>query len=492
MRTDRRNGASARIAAALEPVVAPGELRYDDQLRDLFSADIFYRGRPPAAILRPHSVGGLARAVAAATAAGIPVVPRGGGLSYSAGFVTDRDDVLMIDLRSLDAIRVDLDAGCVTVEAGCTWSRLRDHLQTYGMRTRFWGVASGAVSTIGGALSQEAALFGAARHGTAGENVVAISVVTADGRLLRVPGPAGSPADFVGDCGALGVKVEAVLPLERLPSQTGFAAFRFAAAAPALEALCRTGRSGQASECFLFDRCSTDQRNPPSADERLVEPLPGQRHRSDAMFELRAAFEAGEAAELVGQRAGFAATCAALGGEPIGDGAPSHNAPFGPPTLMIGPGGRRSLPTHFIVPHARLGDMLTAIEQCMMANAATIRRHDIAWSWSAAAIGADHVLVEPFLYWPDAHPLQVTSVLDSAFVESRPRFAANPAAYAAVAQLRTLLIEAGRPIGARHMQLGRIYPRAAGFMRWNESELAARKRRLDPLGRVNPGVLGLG
>jgi FAD/FMN-containing dehydrogenase len=495
MIAESRRKPSARIAAVLGQIVAPGELSYDEPLRDLFSADIFYRGRSPAAVLRPRSIDGLAGAVAAATAAGISVVPRGGGLSYSAGFVTDRDDVLMIDLRGLDAVReVDLKAGRVTVEAGCTWSKLRDHLLPYGVRTRFWGTASGAVSTIGGTLSQEAVLFGAGRYGTVGNNVFGMTVVTADGSLLRVPGPEGAPSDFVGDCGALGIKVEVTLPLEGLPAQTCFAAFRFATAVQALEALSRTGRGGQASECFLFDRWSSYQRKPPRPDDVMVEPLPGQRHQADAMLELHAAFEDDPSAGAVEKQTAFAVICAALGGEAIGDGILPrlHGTPFGPPTQMIGPGGRRCLPTHFIVPHAKLGDMLAAVERCMVDNATLIHRYDISWGWSAAAIGADQILLEPFLYWPDAHPLQVTSLLDPAFIESRPQFAPNPEARAAVAQLRTAMIEAGRPVGARHMQLGRIYPHTAAFARWDVSSLAAHKLRLDPHGRINPGVLGLG
>lgn len=487
---------SVRIAAILAKIVAPDELTFDEGLRDLFSADIFYRGHPPAAIMRPRTIGSLSRAVAAATAAGIPVVPRGGGLSYSAGFVTDRDDVLMIDLRGLDGIsQVDLTAGRVTVEAGCSWSRLHDHLRPLGVRTRFWGTASGIAATIGGTLSQEAVLFGSGRHGTAGANVLEMTIVTGDGSLLTVPGTEYSETgDFIGDCGALGIKAQIVLPLEPVPEQTCFGAFRFATAAQGLDALNRAGQAGLASECFLFDRWSSDQRRPVLAGEAMIEPVPGQRHRSTAMLELHAAFEGDGPADAAGKRSAFAAICEAASGEEIGDGilAALRAAPFGPPTQMIGPGGRRWLPVHFIVPHARAHDIVAAVERCMVENAALIHRHDIAWGWSALAVGMDHVLVEPSLYWPDTHPPQVTSRLTPAFVASRPHFAANPEARAAVAQLRAAMIAAGRPVDAHHMQLGRLYPPAAAFTRWDVLNLAARKQRLDPHGLVNPGVLGLG
>lgn len=483
------------MAEALAPVARADEISFDESERLLLSADLFHQGAAPAAIARPRDRAALARIIGAATGAGVPIVPRGGGISYSAGYVCDREDALVIDMRQMNAIlRTDPEAGLVTVESGCTWAELYTHLHALGLRTPYWGPASGKDATIGGTLSQQGVLFGSGQFGPAGDNVEAMTIVLADGTLLDTQHNAEwSVQDFVGDCGALGIKAEITLPLIAFPKGRAYAAFLFADDNAARQALAQTARLGLASEGFLFDRCWSDRRQGTNPEAGSLTGFPGHRHSTTSRLELHVAFEDADEGAACGRRAAFTEVCGELGGEPAGDGVLGlfHAHPFVPPSLMIGPEGRRWIPVHFIVPHQACAAMFAALHSCIEGHGALVAEHGITWGWSAMILGRDHVLIEPSLYWADVRPPQVDAYLDAGFLADQPTFPANPAAFAAVNTLRAALIEAGRPVGARHLQVGRLYPPGAAFTRWSLDDLRERKRRLDPRGLMNPGVFGL-
>ena len=201
----------------------------DPTMLDLYGQDIWKVGRRPVAILSPGDTAELSRALVEADRLGLAVAPRGGGMSYTAGYVTEAGPLVLIDLSRMDRVlHVDVEAMTVTVQAGCTWKTLLATLKPQGLRTPFWGPLSGVSSTIGGGLSQLNAVFGAGHWGTTSESVVGLTVVLADGSLISTG--ARRKADgrafyrhygpdltglFCGDCGALGVKAEITLRLMR-------------------------------------------------------------------------------------------------------------------------------------------------------------------------------------------------------------------------------------------------------------------------------------
>ncbi len=152
---------------------------------ELYGQDIWKISRRPVAVLRPTETAGLSRALAETARLNLPVAPRGGGMSYTGGYVSDAGPVALIDLSRMDRVlHVDAEAMTVTVEAGCTWKTLLETLKPQGLRTPFWGPLSGVSSTIGGGLSQLNAVFGAGHWGTTSESVVGLTVALADGRLV--------------------------------------------------------------------------------------------------------------------------------------------------------------------------------------------------------------------------------------------------------------------------------------------------------------------
>ncbi len=129
-------------------VTDAGELAFVGQ-------DVFSLGAEPAAIFRPDTVEALARGVAIAAARGLAIVPRGGGMSYTSGYLPEGGGALVVDISALDRIVAvnEMDM-TVTVEAGCTWEALYRELNPRGLRTPLWGTLSGTKAQIGGGVSQ--------------------------------------------------------------------------------------------------------------------------------------------------------------------------------------------------------------------------------------------------------------------------------------------------------------------------------------------------
>ena len=207
-----------------------------------FITDVYRARCSPAAVVRPGSVAELQAAVGAASAAGAAVFVRGGGASYTDGYLPNRPDSILIDMGRLNRIVEINEHDCyVTVEAGVTWKTLKDALDPLELRTPFFGPFSGIAATIGGcdvtAFDQpwlghawnqrpvgdrdgcRARLGRLAIHGLRGRG---------SAPFCRWYGPdlAGL---FCGDCGVLGVKARITLPLLRRPMRSNACPLRFRA-----------------------------------------------------------------------------------------------------------------------------------------------------------------------------------------------------------------------------------------------------------------------
>ncbi|MCG8507000.1 MAG: FAD-binding oxidoreductase, partial [Sphingomonadales bacterium] len=171
------------IIARLQSILGPENVITDDVERRYFAEDVYTAGTPPLAVLRPGTVDELAQAVAAATEAGLAVFPRGGGMSYTSGYLPTTPQSVTVDLLRMNKVReINLDDMYVTVECGCSWADLHEALKDHGVRPPFWGSLSGIHATVGGGLSQNAAFFGTGQYGSAADSVIGLEVVLADGR----------------------------------------------------------------------------------------------------------------------------------------------------------------------------------------------------------------------------------------------------------------------------------------------------------------------
>ena len=110
-------------------ITAPTELAF-------YSQDVYRSGQLPAAVIRPQSTEQLSAAMRAIAPTGLPVVPRGGGMSYTDGYLPSRANSIMVDLLAMNrVIAIDAEDCYVTVECGSTWKDLFDALAPHGVRT---------------------------------------------------------------------------------------------------------------------------------------------------------------------------------------------------------------------------------------------------------------------------------------------------------------------------------------------------------------------
>ena len=119
-----------------------------------YSTDIFSTANEQAvAIIRPGNADELIHVSQILIKNEVPLIVRGGGASYTGGYLPVVKNTIMIDTQRLKNIEINAEDMFVTVEPGVTWSELYEALKPLGLRTPFWGPFSGQVSTIGGSMS---------------------------------------------------------------------------------------------------------------------------------------------------------------------------------------------------------------------------------------------------------------------------------------------------------------------------------------------------
>ena len=522
--TGHHQAAISRLAELLGTEhVLTGE---EDRL--FYGQDVHHAGMPPTAVIRPGSVEALVECVKVARSAGMALLPRGGGMSYTQGFLGDGRPALTVDMSRLDRVTaIDVEDGYVTVECGATWKQLDDALAPLGVRTPFWGTLSGLRATVGGGLSQGAIFLGSGVHGAAADSLLGLDVVLGDGTLARVGSHAnrnGPPffrhfgpdlsGLFTGDCGAFGIKATATLRLVPRSSETRYLSCGFPDAGSLFACMAEIARAGVVSELFAFDPGMQKVRMKrislaedakalgqvmksaggglKSLKEGARVVLAGRGFLDEAHFSLHMSMDGRDAAEADARLALVRRIIGKRGTE-VAATIPRvmRSNPFAEVNSMIGPGGERWVPVHGSVPLSSASSMFQALEAVHALHREDSERYGIEHGYLLCIVGDRAILIEPVLYWPDSRLLFHERVLDPGYLARLPRFEENLPARAAVDRLRKALAECFLQHGAASFQLGRFYPLQEGLDPAAARLLGGVKRLVDPDGILNPGALGM-
>ena len=158
-----------------------GPVRFDALTRGLYATDASIYQVAPLGVVFPRTLDDVDATMAVAREEGVPVLPRGAGTSQC-GQTVGR--AVVIDTsRYLDRVLdVDRDARTATVESGLVIEHLNRRLAPTGLFFPV-DVATASRATIGGMAGNNSGGARSIRYGIMADNVLAMEVTLADGRI---------------------------------------------------------------------------------------------------------------------------------------------------------------------------------------------------------------------------------------------------------------------------------------------------------------------
>ncbi|MBJ7539126.1 FAD-binding oxidoreductase [Marinomonas transparens] len=204
----------------------------------------WHEGALPDAVLMAHETEDVVKAVKICATYQMPIVAFGAGSSVE-GQVIPTQGGLCINFTEMNKVlEIRSEDFDVSVQPGVTRKQLNMELRHQGL---MFPVDPGANATIGGMTATRASGTTSVRYGTMEDNVVSLTVVTADGRVIKTAQRARKSSAgydlthlFVGSEGTLGIITEITLRLYPIPEAISSAVASFPDMESAINAVITT------------------------------------------------------------------------------------------------------------------------------------------------------------------------------------------------------------------------------------------------------------
>jgi len=455
---------TSALLQALADLLGTDHLLTDDDSRTFFSTDVFRQADELAlAVAQPGTVEELQQIVRLCAEHRAPMVVRGGGASYTDGYLPTRPGTVLIDTSRLNRIDINATDMTVTVEPGVTWAALYEALSRQGLRTPFWGPFSGLAATVGGGMSHYAVNYGSGLYGVSAESLTGMDVILANGDLVSTGSGGGEghapffrfygpdlAGLFVGDAGALGIKARFTLRLMHKPEGFAAASFGFPDGDSCLNALIETAKLGVVAQNFGLDPrqqktalTEMESKNPVDAALTVLKSsrnpvdgvlqvmkmgLAGRNFLKNAVYSAHFSTEGVTNAEARYKLAAVRDIAGRYGAE-VANSIPAffHAAPFMELTPILGPNGERWKPTHGVLPFSRVHQHHADFEALLDEYRERMGRHRVQLTRMLMSFSTHCFIYEPTFLWEDERSIYHRRVYPPALLAAKPEHPANPA-----------------------------------------------------------------
>ncbi len=217
-----------------------------------------YAPMPPEAVVFARSTDDVVALVQLCAGHRVPLIAYGVGSSLE-GHLLAIEGGVSVDVSQMNQLlAVNAEDLTVSVQAGVTRKQLNDEIKHTGL---FFPIDPGADATIGGMAATRASGTNAVRYGTMRENVLGLTVVTAEGKVIRTSRRAKKSSAgydltrvFVGSEGTLGIITEITLRLYPQPEAIAAATCSFPSVDAAVATTIATIQMGvPIARCELLD-----------------------------------------------------------------------------------------------------------------------------------------------------------------------------------------------------------------------------------------------